>query len=115
VIEKSFKTRLVQFFDKHNILFENQFGFRKNHSTNQALLNVVTQCLVNANAKKHSCLILLDIHKAFDTVNHEILMTKLNHYGISEQTLIIYYKAICLIDFNIFAWTINILICHALI
>jgi len=51
VIEKSVKTRLVQFFDKHNILFENEFGFRKNHSTNQALLNVVTQCLDNTDAK----------------------------------------------------------------
>jgi len=51
VIKKSIKTRLIQFFDKHNILFENQFGFCKNHSTNQALLNVVTRCLDNASAK----------------------------------------------------------------
>jgi len=49
----------------------------------------------------HLCLILLDVRKALDTINHEILMTKLNHYGIRENALI-YCKAICPIDSNMF-------------
>ena len=64
------------------MICENQFGFRENCTTEQALLKVITQYFDNAKDKYHSCLIMLDIRKAFDTVNHELLLSKLYHYGI---------------------------------
>ena len=68
------------------MICENQFGFRENRTTEQALRKVITQCFDNAKDKYHSCLIMLDIRKAFDTVNHELLLLKLYHYGIRGIT-----------------------------
>ena len=86
VLEKTIKKRLSKFFEKHKVICENQFGFRKNHTTKHVLLKVITQCFDNAKDKYHSCLIMLDIRKAFDTVNHELLLSKLYHYGIRGIT-----------------------------
>ena len=61
---------------------ETQFGFRENCSTEQALLKVLIHCFDNAKDKYCCYLIMLGIRKAFDTVNHEILLSKLYHYGI---------------------------------
>ena len=66
----------------NNIFYNRQFFFRKNHLTLEALNDIVSQCYDNLNCKKHTFLLLLDIRKAFDTVNHNILLNKLNHYGI---------------------------------
>ena len=73
---------MSKFFEKHKVICENQFGFRENRTTEHALLKVITQCFDNAKDKYHSCLIIIDIRKAFDTVNHELLLSKLYHYGI---------------------------------
>ena len=72
----------MQFFLKHNILYENQFGFQKGMSTEFAvnsLLNNIVKCL---QSKEIGFCIFLDFAKAFDTVNHDILIKKLDHYGI---------------------------------
>ena len=82
VLENTIKLRLMTFFEKHNVYFSNRFGFRENHSINKALLREVTKCLDNTNYKLHSCLVMLDVGKAFGTVNHDILFKKLGHYGI---------------------------------
>ena len=82
ILEKLIQNRLLKFCHKNNIFYNRQFGFRKNHSTIQAINDIVSQCYDNLNCKKDTCLILLDIRKAFDTVNHNILLSKLNHYGI---------------------------------
>ena len=60
IFVKSIKLRLFKFFDNNYLFFNRQFGFREKHLTSLALLNVVTQCLDNANLKKHSCIIQLD-------------------------------------------------------
>ena len=73
---------MSKFFEKHKVICENQFGFRENRTTEHVLLKVITQCFDNAKDKYHSYLIMLDIRKAFDTVNHELLFSKLYHYGI---------------------------------
>ena len=65
-----------------NILFQNQFGFRKNNSTSFALIEITEKIKETIDNKKYGCGIFIDLRKAFDTVNHEILLRKLEHYGI---------------------------------
>lgn len=74
--------RISIFLEECNILFEKQFGFRKNHSTNHALVSIVEQIRKNLDNKLYTCGVFIDLEKAFDTVNHEILLKKLEHYGI---------------------------------
>ena len=64
-----------------------QYGFRANHSTSHALTDVLTSLYDNINDEKYTALLLLDLKKAFDTVNHKTLLTKLEHYGIRGPTL----------------------------
>ena len=82
IIERLMYTRLLNFINKHKILNKLQFGFRNNHSTFMALI-ILIETLVNAlDSGKCAVGIFLDFHKAFDTVNHCILLDKLYCYGI---------------------------------
>ena len=62
-----------------------QYGFQKNLSTNYAIIDFVTNSLENINSKLYTGLVFPDLIKAFDTVSHDILLHKLDHYGISGQ------------------------------
>jgi hypothetical protein len=87
ILEKLMYTRIIKFIEKHNILYKNQYGFQKGMSTEYAvnsLVNNIVKCLEN---KEVGFCILLDFAKAFDTVNHEILLSKLEHYGIRGNAL----------------------------
>ena len=84
--------RLYSFLDEHNILFKNQFGFRKNNSTSFALIQITEKIKETIDKKKYGCGIFIDLRKAFDTVNHEILLKKLEHYGI-RGTALIWFKS----------------------
>ena len=79
--------RLYNFLEQHNILFHNQFGFRKNKSTSFALLQITERIKETIDDQKYGCGVFIDLRKAFDTVNHKILLTKLEHYGIRGSSL----------------------------
>jgi len=79
--------RLISFIQKHDILYSKQFGFRKNHSTETAIIELVTKLTDAIDKNKFTAGIFLDLSKAFDTVNHLIIITKLQHYGIRGVAL----------------------------
>jgi len=74
--------RLISYLERNSILYNYQFGFRKNHSTSLALIDVVDNIYQNLDASLTVAGIYLDLTKAFDTVNHDILLYKLQNYGI---------------------------------
>lgn len=87
IFEKIIKARLISFLEKNQLLSKNQFGFRPGLSTDNALYKV-TQFLYNTldNSEK-SLAIFLDIAKAFDMVDHDILLNILPSFGITKCSL----------------------------
>jgi hypothetical protein len=83
LLEKLVSKRLMEFIDKNNILFDKQFGFRSSYSTSHALLSIIDNVQQAIDDNSYSCGIFLDLSKAFDSVNHSILLNKLDHYGIN--------------------------------
>ena len=81
-MEKLVFNRVYAFFSKHNILFEAQFGFRKKSSTSHAATMLVEKITQAFECKKKALGVFLDLSKAFDTINHKILLSKLYHCGI---------------------------------
>ena len=76
IIEKLVHKRLYNFLEQHNILYHNQFGFRQNNSTTFALLQITEKIKETIDNRKFGCGIFIDLCKAFDTVNHSILLKK---------------------------------------
>ena len=82
VLEKIMYTRLYDFITKNNILSSHQYGFRPNRSTYMAINDMYCKITSDLDDKLHTVGIFLDLSKAFDTLNHNILLHKLNLYGI---------------------------------
>ena len=82
IFEKLIFNRLNDFLSKHKILPSNQFGFQKNNSTEFAVNAILTKITNAFENKEIAYCIFLDFAKAFDTVNHNILLSKLEHYGM---------------------------------
>ena len=82
IFERSMVNRLTKFCDKHSILFKNQFGFQSNRSTFDALKEFTEKLYSGLDLKHETLAILVDLKKAFDCVDHSILLNKIEYYGI---------------------------------
>ena len=82
LFERLMYNRLIDFINKHKLLYDYQFGFRKNHSTFLALVTLLEQITTALDNAEFAICVLIDFRKAFDTVDHSILLQKLYHYGI---------------------------------
>ena len=87
----------------NNILCQKQFGFQNAHSTEHVILQLVNQITEAFRQGKYTLGIFIELSKAFDTVNHDILLEKLKAYGIQSENL----KTICQIENSLFRTTIS--------
>jgi len=86
ILEKVIYNRLLQHTKENNIIVMDQYGFKNNGSTELAIFKLTKQILSHINNKSSVCGIFCDLTKAFNTFNHNILISKLEHYGIIGRT-----------------------------
>ena len=87
VLEKIIFKRVTSFLCANDIICESQFGFRAKHNTTHAILTCINNIAHAIDQRLHTVGIFLDFSKAFDTINHDILLHKLEHYGVRGKAL----------------------------
>ena len=84
ILERAVYNQVVGYLDKNNLMYENQSGFRKAYSTDTCLINLTDQIKLDMSKGLYVGMVLIDLQKAFDTVDHEILCKKLKSMGINS-------------------------------
>ena len=79
--------RLYKYLLQNNIFYEKQFGFQASNSTKHAVIHLISQILDAFNENKYTLDIFVDLSKAFDTIDHNILLRKLDMYGVKGKNL----------------------------
>jgi len=87
ILEKIIKDRLVTFLETNNIIHKSQYGFQKGKGTDQAIAEVTQFIYKTLDESKKCATVYLDLAKAFDTVDHNILLLKLNKIGLRNEAL----------------------------
>ena len=82
IVEKLMHERIYAFLNSFDCIYEHQFGFRNKHSTNHALVSLTEDIRSALDNNEIACGVFIDLQKTFTTVSHDILLHKLNHYGI---------------------------------
>ena len=88
LVERIVSFQLYGFLDKYDILYKHQYGFRAKHNTSQPLLHFTENIFLSLNENKFNISIFIDLKKAFETVNFDILLRKMQHYGVKNIELL---------------------------
>lgn len=87
IFEKSINQQLQEYFESQKLFYNRQYGFRQNHSTELAVLDLIENTIWAIEKNEIPISIFIDLTKAFDTIDHEIMCSKLKYYGIQGQEL----------------------------
>ena len=87
ILEKVISTQLTEYLENNNLLNESQYAYHNNSSTEQALVNVTEQIYQSIDKGKISLIVLLDLSKAFDCVNHDLLLNNLVQLNVDNQVI----------------------------
>ena len=82
ILEKIMYKRLYSYLDRRNVLYASQYGFHSKRSCEQVIAELMGYTLHSKNKNEHSASVFLDLSKAFDMLDHQILLRKLHRYGI---------------------------------
>ena len=85
IFERILYNQLYEYFDNNHLLAEQQYGFRSNHSTEYAAVKLVDHISKEMESGNTNAALYIDLSKAFDTLSFDILLYKLNHYGIKDN------------------------------
>ena len=87
IFEQLINTRLKSFFEPSGSLSENQFGFRRDKNTELAIMNLIHRALPAIENKQYALCIFLDFSACFDTISRELLIQKLQKYGVRVEAM----------------------------
>ena len=87
ILEKCVFKQLNEYFEKHKLLYNSQYGYRQGHSTESACMELIDKLHQQLDNSKRPLCIFIDLSKAFDTLNHVILLSKLKYYGLDENAI----------------------------